>query len=90
MNAASITATIAPGRRQLVNVRQQLLLTAKWRVMWVLILFAAITLGALLRIAGTYIINILKRLDGPQLARLEAALADLNHAAEEARRTRKA
>ena len=51
MNAASITATIAPGRRQLVNVRQQLLLTAKWRVMWVLILFAAITFGALLRIA---------------------------------------
>ncbi len=51
MNAASITATIAPGRRQLVNVRQQLLLTAKWRVMWVLILFAAITSGALLRIA---------------------------------------
>ncbi len=51
MTAASITATIAPGRRQLVNVRQQLLITAKWRVMWVLILFAAITLGALLRIA---------------------------------------
>ncbi len=51
MNAASITATIAPGRRQLVNVRQQLLLIAKWRVMWVLILFAAITFGALLRIA---------------------------------------
>ena len=51
MNAASITATIAPGRRQLVNVRQQLLLTAKWRVMWVLILFTAITSGALLRIA---------------------------------------
>ncbi len=50
----------------------------------------AMTVGALLRIAGTYIINILKRLDGQQLARLEAALADLNHAAEEARRVREA
>jgi len=27
------------------------------------------------------VINILKRLDGDQLARLEGALADLNHAA---------
>ena len=50
----------------------------------------ATTVGALLRIAGMYIINILKRLDGPQLERLEAALGDLNHAAEEARRAREA
>lgn len=48
----------------------------------------AVTVGALRRIAGAYIINILKRLDGPQLARLEAALVDLNHAAEEARPSR--
>lgn len=45
----------------------------------------AITVGALRRIAGTYIINILKRLDDVQLARLEAALVDLNHAAEASR-----
>jgi DNA-binding MarR family transcriptional regulator len=45
----------------------------------------AITVGALRRIAGTYIINILKRLDDAQLARLESALADLNRAADEAR-----
>ena len=50
MTAASITATIAPGRRQLVNVRQQLLLTAKLRALWVLLMFAGITLCALLRI----------------------------------------
>jgi cell division protein FtsI (penicillin-binding protein 3) len=50
MTAASITATIAPGRRQLVNVRQQLLLTAKLRALWVLLVFAGITLCALLRI----------------------------------------
>jgi DNA-binding MarR family transcriptional regulator len=45
----------------------------------------SITVGALRRIAGNYIINILKRLDDGQLARLELALADLNRAADEAR-----
>ncbi|MBI5285277.1 MAG: MarR family transcriptional regulator [Chloroflexi bacterium] len=44
------------------------------------------TVGALRRIAGTFIVNILKRLDDVQLARLETALTDLNRAAEEARR----
>jgi DNA-binding MarR family transcriptional regulator len=44
------------------------------------------TVGALRRIAGTFIVNILKRLDDLQLARLESALGDLNRAAEEARR----
>jgi len=43
------------------------------------------TVGALRRIAGTFIVNILRRLDDMQLARLEAALGDLNRAAEEAR-----
>lgn len=46
----------------------------------------AITVGALLKIAGTYMINILKRLDDDQLDRLRAALDDLNRAAAEARR----
>ena len=50
MNAVSITATIAPGRRQLVNVRRQMLLTAKMRVVWLLVLFAMISACALLRI----------------------------------------
>jgi DNA-binding MarR family transcriptional regulator len=43
------------------------------------------TVTALLRIAGVYVINILRRLDDAQLTRLEAALADLNGAAEDAR-----
>ncbi|HEY8173699.1 MAG TPA: MarR family transcriptional regulator [Dehalococcoidia bacterium] len=43
------------------------------------------TVTAILRIAGAYIINILKRLDDGALSRLESALADLNHAAEAAR-----
>jgi DNA-binding MarR family transcriptional regulator len=46
----------------------------------------AVNVGALRRIAGNYVINILKRLDDAQLARLEAALTDLNHAADLARR----
>ena len=48
----------------------------------------AVTVGAVRRIAGMYVINILKRLDDGQLARLEAALADLTHAADLARRDR--
>jgi DNA-binding MarR family transcriptional regulator len=43
------------------------------------------TVNALRRIAGAYVVNILKRLDDAQLTRLEAALVDLTHAAEEAR-----
>ncbi len=45
-----------------------------------------IAVGALRRIAGTFVINILKRLDDGQLSRLETALADLNRAAAESRR----
>jgi DNA-binding MarR family transcriptional regulator len=44
-----------------------------------------VTVGAVLQIAGTYIINILKRLSDEQLARLHQSLADLNHAAVTAR-----
>jgi DNA-binding MarR family transcriptional regulator len=41
--------------------------------------------GALRRIAGTYIINILKHLSDEELDRLHTALGDLNRAAAEAR-----
>lgn len=41
---------------------------------------------AVLHVAGTYLINILKRLPEDQLDRLELALEDLNRAAAEARR----
>jgi cell division protein FtsI (penicillin-binding protein 3) len=51
MTALTVAATVTTGRRQLVNVRQRSLLVAKWRVLWVLTLFAAIALCALLRIA---------------------------------------
>ena len=44
------------------------------------------TIGAMRRIAGAYFFDIIKRLDDSQLARLAAALDDLNRAAAEARR----
>jgi len=50
MNAVAISTTIATGRRQLVNVRQRSLLVAKWRVLWVLVVFGVIALCALVRI----------------------------------------
>jgi DNA-binding MarR family transcriptional regulator len=45
----------------------------------------ATTVGTLRRIAGTYIINILKHLTDDELDRLHVALSDLNRAAAEAR-----
>jgi cell division protein FtsI (penicillin-binding protein 3) len=69
MTALAVAATVTTGRRQLVNVRQRSLLVAKWRVLWVLTLFAVIAICALLRIgflgmfepsrAGTSIIDAL-------------------------------
>lgn len=43
------------------------------------------TIGSMRRIAGAYFFDIIKRLDDTQLARLAAALDDLNRAAAEAR-----
>lgn len=45
----------------------------------------ATTVGTLRRIAGAYVINILKHLSDAELERLRLALADLNRAAAEAR-----
>jgi cell division protein FtsI (penicillin-binding protein 3) len=50
MNAVAVTATVASGRRQLVDVRRRLLLTAQWRGLWVLLIFAGIAACAVLRI----------------------------------------
>ena len=50
MTALSVSATISQGRRQLVNVRERSLLTAKARLLWVLSVFALLTLCALVRI----------------------------------------
>jgi len=45
-----------------------------------------VVVGAVLQVAGTHIINILKRLTPDELDRLERALSDLNRAAVEQRR----
>ena len=50
MSAVTVTATIASGRRQLVDVRQHLLLTAKRRMLWMLAMFATVAGIALIRI----------------------------------------
>lgn len=50
MNALTASAAIATGRVQLANVRQRSLVTAKVRVLWVLLLFVFATLTALVRI----------------------------------------
>lgn len=51
MNALTASAAIASGRVQLANVRQRSLVTAKVRVLWVLVLFVFVTLTAIVRIA---------------------------------------
>lgn len=51
MTALSVSAAISQGRRQLVNVRQRSLLTARARVLWVVGAFALLTLCAIIRIA---------------------------------------
>ena len=51
MTTISIAATVSSGRRQLVDVRKRLILTAKARTVMVLALFTVIALAALLRIA---------------------------------------
>ncbi|MEO0033589.1 MAG: hypothetical protein RIS94_3347, partial [Pseudomonadota bacterium] len=50
MNALTASAAIATGRVQLANVRQRSLVTAKVRVLWVVLIFVFATLTALVRI----------------------------------------
>lgn len=50
MNTLAIPATVATGRRKVVNIRQRALLLAKWRALWVLAGFALVSFCALVRI----------------------------------------
>ena len=50
MTALAITTTVSSGRHSLTNIRQRLLLVAKWRALWVLAVFIAIAICCLLRI----------------------------------------
>lgn len=49
--ATVATAAVSSGRLALVNVKQRALLVAKWRALWVLVLFGLVALTALMRIA---------------------------------------
>ncbi|OJW73871.1 MAG: peptidoglycan glycosyltransferase [Sphingomonadales bacterium 63-6] len=51
MNALTISTAITTGRVELVNTRQRSLFTARFRVLWVVALFALIAIVALMRIA---------------------------------------
>ncbi|MDG2003606.1 MAG: penicillin-binding protein 2 [Novosphingobium sp.] len=50
MSAHAISTTVGKGRYVLANARQQSLLIAKWRALWLLALFAAITICAIVRL----------------------------------------
>ncbi len=51
MNALSASAAISSGRVQLVTFRRQSLTTARWRVLWIALVFTVVTVAALLRIS---------------------------------------
>lgn len=51
MNSLAVSTAVSSGRRDLVNVRSRSLLMAKWRVLWVVLGFAALALAAMIRIA---------------------------------------
>ncbi len=50
MNALSASLAISTGRVQLVTIRRQSLTMARWRVLWVALVFALVALVAVLRI----------------------------------------
>lgn len=50
MNALSASLAISTGRVQLVTIRRQWLTMARWRVLWVALVFALVALVAVLRI----------------------------------------
>ena len=50
MTGITVSAAITAGRRDLVNVRTRSLLMAKWRVLWVVLGFAAMAAAAILRL----------------------------------------
>lgn len=51
MNSLTASAAIATGRVQLANVRQNALVTARLRALWIMLLFVFVTLTACVRIA---------------------------------------
>ena len=50
MNALSASQAITTGRVQLVTFRRQSLTTARWRVLWIALVFAIVAAAAVMRI----------------------------------------
>jgi cell division protein FtsI (penicillin-binding protein 3) len=69
VNALTISTAISSGRVELVNVRQRSLFTARFRVLWVMLVFALVALVALLRIAWIGVVQ-----PGPRETSLAEAL----------------
>lgn len=69
MNALSASAAFGSGRAHLVNLRQQSLFQARWRVLWIAIMFALVAAAALMRIAYLGLAD-----HGPVRTSLEEAL----------------
>jgi len=69
MNALSASAVDGSGRAHLVNLRQQSLFQARWRVLWIAIMFALVAAAALMRIAYLGLAD-----HGPVRTSLEEAL----------------
>jgi cell division protein FtsI (penicillin-binding protein 3) len=51
MTAMTISTRVTSGRRRVVSVRQYALVMAKWRVLWLIVVFAAIAASSIGRIA---------------------------------------
>lgn len=47
---ATATATVTRGRHKLANIRQRSLLVAKWRALWILAVFTALAVSAIVRL----------------------------------------
>lgn len=67
--ATVATGAVSSGRLALVNVKQRALLVAKWRALWVLVLFGLVALTALMRIALLGLIE-----DAPEARSMSEAL----------------
>lgn len=69
MNAYSAQPAIPAGRIELVHLRYRSVLTARWRVIWIAVIFAAVALAALARIAWLGVAG-----EAPRSTSLEDAL----------------
>ncbi|MFM2301553.1 MAG: hypothetical protein RLZZ84_1289 [Pseudomonadota bacterium] len=78
MTAIGVSTVISTGRGELVNVRQRMLLMAKWRVLWVAAGFALLAVLALLRITWLGLFEGRASTDGLSALPVRADIVDRN------------